>query len=184
MKQLLDEVKSLQYEINRLNNQIVDMNNERSSMTLAHQCQITQLKDSFKEKMRLNDDWPDKLANELKKQQEKHIHDIQHLEKTLKENFEIEFDIQKQKYNEMYAKYQEISKEFEGNSRSRIADLESEKQKLASELRVLHDDKLTTEKKLRQDMDSLRNITKELHERLGKFSIHFTKYKNIFFYPF
>jgi hypothetical protein len=151
------------------------MKNERASMTLAHQCQITQLKDSFKEKLRLNDDWPDKLATELKRQQEKHIQEIQHLEKTLKENFEIEFDIQKQKYNEMYAKYQDISKEFEGNSRSRISDLESEKQKLASELRNLHEDKLTTEKKLRQDMDSLRNITKELHERLGRYSIHLIK---------
>ena len=170
----IDEVKSLQYEITRLNNQIVDMKNERASMTLAHQCQITQLKDSFKEKMRLNDDWPDKLASELKKQQEKQIQDIQHMEKTLKENFEIEFDIQKQKYNEMYAKYQDISKEFEGNSRSRIADLESEKQKLAGELRNLHEEKLNTEKKLRQDMDNLRNITKELHERLGKFQFFLT----------
>jgi hypothetical protein len=68
----------------------------------------------------------------------------------------------------MYAKYQDISKEFEGNSRSRISDLESEKSKLASELRSLHEEKLTTEKKLRQDMDNLRNITKELHERLGE----------------
>ena len=84
-----DEVKSLKYEINRLNNQITDMQNERASMTLAHQCQITQLKDSFREKLRLSDDWPDKLAAELKKQQEKHNSDLVALESGLKENFQM-----------------------------------------------------------------------------------------------
>jgi hypothetical protein len=69
----------------------------------------------------------------------------------------------------MYAKYQQISKDFEGNSKSRINDLENEKAKLAHELKNLHDDKVTIEKKLRQDLENLRNITKELHQRLGTY---------------
>ena len=67
----------------------------------------------------------------------------------------------------MYLKYQEISKSFEGNSKSRINELESDKKKLANELKNLHEEKLAMEKKLKQDLESLRNITKELHERLG-----------------
>ena len=83
-------------------------------------------------------------------------------------NFKKEFDIQQQKYNEMYAKYQQISKDFEGNSKSRINDLEYEKAKLVNELKNLHDDKVSIEKKLKLDLENLRNITKQLHQRLGK----------------
>ena len=67
----------------------------------------------------------------------------------------------------MYAKYQQISKDFEGNSKSRINDLEYEKSKLVNELKNLHEDKVTVEKKLKSDLENLRNITKELHQRLG-----------------
>lgn len=58
-------------------------------MTLAHQCQITQLKDSFKEKLKNNDGWLDKLSYELNKEREKHQQEMQKLESTLKENFRI-----------------------------------------------------------------------------------------------
>ena len=71
----------------------------------------------------------------------------------------------------MYLKYQEISKNFEGNSKSRINELENDKKKLSYELKNLHEEKLTSEKKLKQDLESLRSITKELHERLGTIDI-------------
>lgn len=157
----------MKYEIKKLNEQIVEFESERNALTLAHQCQIAQLKDSFKEKYRSNEDWSLKLKVELEKEQEKHRLEKSKLEETLQENFRMEFDIQQQKYNEMYSKYQQISKDFEGNSKSRILDLENEKAKLVNELKNLHDDKLTMEKKLKQDLDSLRTITKELHQRLG-----------------
>lgn len=145
----------------------MDFENERNAMTLAHQCQIAQLKDNFKEKYRSNEEWPLKLKLELENEQEKHRTELAKLEASLQENFRMEFDIQQQKYNEMYAKYQQISKDFEGNSKSRILDLENEKVKLLNELKNLHEDKVTMEKKLKQDLDSLRGITKELHQRLG-----------------
>ena len=139
-------------------------------MTLAHQCQITQLKDTFKEKLRNADDWPEKLAAELNKERDRHNNEMRRLESELSENFRMEFDIQQQKYNEMYAKYQQISKDFEGNSKTRITDLENEKLKLLADLKNLHTDKLANEKKLKQDLDNLRNITKELHQRLGTYT--------------
>jgi hypothetical protein len=67
----------------------------------------------------------------------------------------------------MYLKYQEISKNFEGNSKSRINELEADKKKLTNELKNLHEEKLGVEKRLKQDLENLRIITKELHERLG-----------------
>lgn len=157
-------------EIKRLNEEINDHINERKSITLAHQCQITQLKESFKEKMKANDDWQDKMASELKKEREKHANEMQKLEIDLRENFKMELEIHQQKYNEMYAKYQLLNKENESNSKSHINKLESDNQKLINELKNLHEEKLKNEKKLKQDLENLRNITKDLHERLEKYS--------------
>lgn len=62
-------------------------------MTLAHQCQITQLKDSFKEKLKQNSDWPDKLAGELNKERQKFNLEMEKLESSLKDNFKMVFNI-------------------------------------------------------------------------------------------
>ncbi len=139
-------------------------------MILAHQCQITQLKDSFKEKLRNAELSPEKLAEEVNKEREKLRQDMRKLEADLNQNFKIEFEIQENKYNEIYAKYQQISKNFEGNSKSRISDLEYENQKLKTELKNLQAEKTHVEKKLKDDLESLRKITKELHERLEKYN--------------
>jgi len=58
-------------------------------MTLAHQCQITQLKDSFKEKLKQNTDWQDKVAAELNKEREKFNLEMEKLEASLRENFKM-----------------------------------------------------------------------------------------------
>jgi transcription initiation factor IIF auxiliary subunit len=75
--------------LSKLQSKIEEMEEERKAMTLAHQCQITQLKDSFKEKFKQNSDWPDKLANELNKEREKYNNQMQQLEASLKENFRM-----------------------------------------------------------------------------------------------
>ena len=61
----------------------------RKAITLAHQCQITQLKENFKEKLKLSENLPDKFASDLEKEREKHQKQLQQLESSLKENFKI-----------------------------------------------------------------------------------------------
>ena len=58
-------------------------------MTLAHQCQITQLKDSFKEKLRNAELSPEKLAEELNKEREKYRQEMRTLETNLNQNFKM-----------------------------------------------------------------------------------------------
>ena len=64
------QLKAMQQKIN-------EMETERHAITLAHQCQITQLKDSFKERYKLNENWPEKLAYELEREREKHEQQIE-----------------------------------------------------------------------------------------------------------
>jgi hypothetical protein len=84
-----------------------------------------------------------------------------------------ELEIQKQKYNELALKYQSVLNEQENNSRAKLNDAEINKNKLANELRLLHDEKLANEQKLKQDLENLRAITKDLHQRLGIFSLDY-----------
>jgi septum formation inhibitor MinC len=56
---------------------------------IAHQCQMSQLKDNFKEKLKSSEDWPNKLNIELEKEQQKHKKQLNDIEKNLLDNFRI-----------------------------------------------------------------------------------------------
>ncbi len=58
-------------------------------MTLAFQCQITQLKDTLKENKKQNDNWSERLAVELQKERDKYNTQLQNAEINLKRNFEM-----------------------------------------------------------------------------------------------
>lgn len=58
-------------------------------MTLAHQCQITQLKDTFKEKLRNAELSPEKLTEELNKERAKFRLEMQKREDDLNQNFKM-----------------------------------------------------------------------------------------------
>lgn len=141
------------------------MSSEREAMTVAHQCQIQQLKDSFKEKYRSADDWREIIQAEMR---DKQIEELKKQELSLRENFRIELEIQQQKYTEMYGKYQQLSKEFDHNYKHKLTEVENEKQRLIGEFKNLHEDKVSSEKRLRQEIENLRSIIKELHERMGQ----------------
>ena len=157
-------------EIKNLNEHINQLNSDRESMTIAHQFQIIQLKESFNERFRTNENWQEKLNTDLAKSREKHYEELQKQEQRLRENFRIEMEIQQQKYNEMYSKYQQLSRDHGESARLKISALELEKQRLLGELKNLHEEKVNSEKKSRKELDNLRAITKELHEQLEKYT--------------
>jgi hypothetical protein len=58
-------------------------------MTLAHQCQITQLKDTYKEKLQNAELSPEKLTEELNKEREKFRLEMQKKESEMNQNFKM-----------------------------------------------------------------------------------------------
>ena len=58
-------------------------------MILAHQCQITQLKDSFREKLRNAEIDPEKIAEELNKERDRNQLELQKLTSDLNQNFKM-----------------------------------------------------------------------------------------------
>ena len=73
----------------------------RNSIILAHQCQITQLKDSFREKLRSAELSPEKLAEEVNKEREKHQENLRKLESELTQNFKMVLFV-KEKFTMLY----------------------------------------------------------------------------------
>ncbi len=79
-----------------------------------------------------------------------------------------ELEIQDQKYKDLITKYQTSITDIETKSKEKIAKYQYDLSTLQEQFKLLHDDKVNTENKYKQELSNLRNVTKELHERLGK----------------
>ncbi len=67
----------------------------------------------------------------------------------------------------MTSKYQGESHEIELKSKDKISKYQYDLSKMQDQLRILHEEKINTESKNKFELENLRKVTKELHERLG-----------------
>jgi hypothetical protein len=74
----------------------------------------------------------------------------------------------------MISKYKTDFSENDSKTRAKFLQYENENLNLKSQLKMLHDDKIVNENRYKTELDNLREITKDLHERLGK-SIDYSK---------
>ena len=81
------EISQMSSQIKAYQSHVNELESERNAMIIAHQCQISQLKESFKERMKSSDSWPEKLSFELNKEREKHNEIVKTIENELRENF-------------------------------------------------------------------------------------------------
>ena len=70
----------------------------------------------------------------------------------------------------MISKYKTDLSENDTKTRSKFLQYENENLNLKSQLKMLHDDKMVNESRYKNELDNLREITKDLHERLGELS--------------
>jgi hypothetical protein len=68
----------------------------------------------------------------------------------------------------MISKYKTDLSENDSKTRAKFLQYENENLNLKSQLKMLHDDKIVNENRYKNELDNLREITKDLHERLGK----------------
>ena len=71
----------------------------------------------------------------------------------------------------MISKYKTEMNENDSKTRAKLLQYENENLNLKSQLKMLHDDKIGSENKYKNELENLREITKDLHERLGE-SMH------------
>ena len=68
----------------------------------------------------------------------------------------------------MITKYKTDLNETDTKARGKLLQFENENLNLKSQLKLLHDDKVASENKYKNEIENLRGITKDLHERLGE----------------
>ncbi|VDI20378.1 Hypothetical predicted protein [Mytilus galloprovincialis] len=100
------ESRELKDVLNQAKAEIEQLKSEREVMITSHQNRIEQLRQSFQNKLFEADKWPEKLEEALRKEREKHQTALKALEDRLVENFVMEMQIEKQKYQELLEKYQ------------------------------------------------------------------------------
>ncbi|OWF56036.1 leucine-, glutamate- and lysine-rich protein 1-like [Mizuhopecten yessoensis] len=169
------ETRELKNILAKAEEEIEQLKGERESMIMSHQNRIEQLRESFKQKMFEAECWPEKLEEALQKERAKHVASLNAMEERLKENFILEIQIEKEKYQELLGKYQNSNKEHEAVLKAQLNSLES---KYRSEIRdlqkFLSDTKeraKDSEDSLRKEVQSLKSIIQNLENRLGRLDI-------------
>jgi hypothetical protein len=67
----------------------------------------------------------------------------------------------------MISKYKNDLTDNESKTKLKLSNFENENFNIKSQMKLLHDDKINCENKYKNEIDNLREITKDLHERLG-----------------
>lgn len=72
----------------------------------------------------------------------------------------------------MIAKYQADLTDIDSKSKKKLIQYENENLNLKDQLKILVDEKSKIENKYKSELESLRNVTRDLHERLGNKSVY------------
>lgn len=166
------ESRELKDVLNKTKAEIEQLKSERQVMITSHQNRIEQLRQSFHNKIYEAEKWPEKLEEALKKEREKHQSALKALEDRLVENFVMEMQIEKQKYQELLEKYQGSTRNQESVLKSQLNDIENKyKAEIKDLQKLLADNKKRakeTEESLRKEIESLKSIIRDLEDRLGR----------------
>ncbi|KAL5014218.1 hypothetical protein ScPMuIL_008488 [Solemya velum] len=168
----VNETEELKECLKKSQEDLEALKNERELMVSAHQNRIEQLRESFKQKLYEADQFPQKLEEAMKKERHKHAQELSSLEETLRENFILELQIEKQKYQELLMKYQSGNKDEEAKLKAQLTQMESRYRCEMKDLqKILTDTKnraTEMEESLRREIESLKSIIKNLENRLAR----------------
>ncbi|XP_022090002.1 leucine-, glutamate- and lysine-rich protein 1-like [Acanthaster planci] len=144
---------------------------ERELMISSHQNRIEQLRESFKQKLTDAEKWPSKMDDTLQKERMRHSQEIQELEAKMKEAFQIELDIEKQRHQELTEKYKAEHQEKENKFKTELRSLGSrhktEISQLEKQVSALKIQASTGEESLRREVEGLKSVIVDLENRLS-----------------
>ncbi|XP_074860401.1 protein LEKR1 [Carettochelys insculpta] len=161
----LETIKSL---LREREEDVVVLKQERELMLISHQNRTEHLQEALKQSILNEDNWKEKMEISLTKEQEQHTEEILRLKKDAK----MELDIERQKHQELIAKYQKEQEELQTkipalvsraiNSISmEVGILKNQLQEAKVKLREKHDDK-------EEEMRNLKSLITKLEFQLKK----------------
>ncbi|CAF3575245.1 unnamed protein product [Rotaria socialis] len=162
------ESKTTRAKLERLHDDNTELRKQRETLEITHDIQIKKLHDSYSIKLHDAEKWPDHLQTELNREREQHRIQMHELEQRLTESFLTELNIEKQKYMGLLRKYEHDSDHSTEQLRQELLSTE----KVTIEQRSYYTKQIERLEKdkhdLKNELDKLRNVLKELHEQINK----------------
>ncbi|XP_030431817.1 leucine-, glutamate- and lysine-rich protein 1 isoform X2 [Gopherus evgoodei] len=162
------ELETIKTLLRQREEEVVMLKQERDLMQISHQNKTEQLQEALKQKILNEDNWREKMEIGLAKHQARHTEEIFRL----KEDARMELDIERQKHQELIAKYQKDQEELQ----MKIPELISSAiNSLRMEVGILKNQLQETQIKLtekagdkEEEMRSLKRLVTKLEFQLKK----------------
>ncbi|XP_050821882.1 protein LEKR1 isoform X2 [Gopherus flavomarginatus] len=162
------ELETIKTLLRQREEEVVMLKQERELMQISHQNKTEQLQEALKQKILNEDNWREKMEIGLAKHQARHTEEIFRL----KEDARMELDIERQKHQELIAKYQKDQEELQ----MKIPELISSAiNSLRMEVGILKNQLQETQIKLtekagdkEEEMRSLKRLVTKLEFQLKK----------------
>ncbi|XP_034636420.1 leucine-, glutamate- and lysine-rich protein 1 [Trachemys scripta elegans] len=103
------ELETIKTLLRQREEEVVMLKQERELMQISHQNKTEQLQEALRQKLLNEDNWREKMEIALAKHQARHTEEIFRL----KEDARMELDIERQKHQELIAKYQKAQDELQ-----------------------------------------------------------------------
>uniref|UniRef100_A0A8D2J7F1 Leucine, glutamate and lysine rich 1 n=1 Tax=Varanus komodoensis TaxID=61221 RepID=A0A8D2J7F1_VARKO len=104
------ELETIKCLLKQQEEEVVMLKQEREAMLTSHQSRTEQLQETLRQKVLNEKNWQEKLETDRAKEQAHHKQEILRL----KEEAKMELEIEKQKHEELIAKYQKDQDELQG----------------------------------------------------------------------
>lgn len=169
---LLSLIEQLRKSEHQLLLELESVKEEREQATISHQQQIEDLKESFKQKTTEYETWPLQLETALQQERNNHNKEMQEMKGKFTENFMIELEIEKQKYQELVDRYHEDNqnaedklKEQVGNAVKCHVNAIKDLEELLSTTRSMSTEK---EESMKKEVNALKQVIKHLQTQLAE----------------
>ncbi|XP_053567764.1 cingulin [Bombina bombina] len=171
-KLLENELETMKEVLNQTQEETVTLKQERELTIVSYQNTFEQLQEALRQKMQSEDGWKAKLEAELENERHKYLLRLEERENKLKEETNIELDIERQKHEELIRKFQKQQVELDEKIPMLIAKAREE---LQTEIRILEKKLLETQARLtdkdlakESEIRNLKKIISDLESRLKK----------------
>ncbi|XP_033919674.1 protein LEKR1 [Melopsittacus undulatus] len=164
---LESELESLKALLRQTEEEVVMLKQERELMLISHQNRTEQLQVALRQKMQNEDNWREKMEINLAKGEAEHKEAIL----KVKEEARVEIDIERQKQQELIAKYQrdheELQKKIPGLISSATNSLRMETELLEKKLQDAQIKLTEKDEEKEKEIESLKRLITELEFQLS-----------------
>ncbi|XP_073530878.1 protein LEKR1 isoform X2 [Phyllobates terribilis] len=173
---LENELETTKEVLKQSKEEVAHMKHEREVQIVSYQNRIDQLQEALKQRMLSEDSWERKIQNELENEHQKYLLKLEETKKQLREEANMELEIERQKHEEMLNSFRNRSEALEGKIPSLISqacdELYAEVTMLEKKLHEAQTRLTEKDQGKEREVTNLKKIVSELELRLTREQDH------------